>query len=353
MRTLADGLAAALDDWRGAWPLASSEDALAALLRIAGALPVDFLLHQVGFEGDLARDDAPLDLLVAARIGQGGPALLARAAAQADPAGTDPGWNALRDLLAHWTRPAWRRRTDHWWLEFDAAGTRPRTPSLFVGMAVPRDDARRWQAWRARWMPRLLGTTPTPQLRDDFERCVQALPDAARLFQIGAMRARADAGLRLCIGNLYLDAILDYLPRLGIDHDAALRAECIALQRHADGFVLHIDLPLRASARIGLECYQREAPDDALSRRWDGLLAYLGERGLCGERQRRAVAAFPRVVDAPADDDGAWPSAALRLQALSGRRSALRRRVHHVKLDFVDGRATRAKAYLGIDPAWR
>lgn len=351
MQTLADCLPELLSDWRtpaetaGRWPL----DRLCA--RTASVLPAGFLLHQVGLECPLGADADGMDLLVAARAAEGGADLLTRAAASADPDAADPAWRSLRALLDHWRTPAWSRRLDDWWLEFDVAGPRPRMPNLFFGPRIATGDERRWRAWQARWLPMLLGQPPDATLIDDFTRCRHALPDGARIFQLGAMRARDRVGLRLCVDHLYLDAILDLLPRLGID-PPALRATLIALQRVARGFALQLDLPLDPDARVGLECGLAPAPSaQAETAGWAKLLDHAIDLGLCDAPRRDALLAFatrrsPGTV-------AAWPADALRAQAMTGRRSALLRRLHHVKFDLVAGRPVRAKAYLSMSHVWQ
>ena len=350
MRTLADGLTALLADWQPTAEAAGwSLEPVCA--RTADTLPAAFLMHQVGLECPLAPDVPTMDLLVAARAAEGGAALLARTAADADPDARDPAWGSLRTLLAHWRAPAWARRLDDWWLEFDVGGDRPRMPNLFFGPRIDTRDDRRWRAWRARWLPLLLGETAEPALVADFERCRAALPDAARIFQLGAMRARDRSGLRLCLSHLYLDAVLDLLSRLAIA-PPTLRDTLVALQPHAQAFALQLDLPLVAGARIGLECYPRPAATRAEEiAGWTRLLDHAVALGLCDDARRDALLAYPALC-APAPD-APWPAPALRAQALSGRRSAIQRRLHHLKLDLVDGRAVRAKAYLSLDHVWR
>jgi hypothetical protein len=350
MRTLADGLTALLADWRpsadaAGWPLDP------VCTRTAASLPAGFLLHQVGLECPLAPDAPTMDLLVAARSAEGGAALLARAAMDADPDARDPAWRSLRTLLAHWRTPAWTRRLDDWWLEFDVGGERPRMPNLFFGPNIATRDDRRWRAWCARWLPLLLGETAEPALIADIERCRAALPDEARIFQLGAMRARDRSGLRLCLSHLYLDAVLALLSRLGIA-PPALRDTLVALQPHARAFALQLDLPLEAGARIGLECYPQPATSTAADiAGWTRLLDHVVALGLCDAARRDALLAYPALrVPAPG---APWPDAALRAQALSGRGSAIQRRIHHIKLDLIDGRAVRAKAYLSLDHVWR
>lgn len=352
MNVLADCLPAVAGNQDWLRPLCSA-DGWARLAAVASALPDDFLLHQVGFECGLNETATDIDLLVAARAAQGGAALLAATADSAQSCTAHPAWQSLHDLSVLWRQPQWQERLDDWWLEFDVNSATPTAPNLFVGPRIAAGDDAGWREFLNVIAPLLLGQTPTTQLLADFERCRQALPEAAVLFQIGAMRARPGSGLRLCFSHLYLDAMLTYLPRLGIADNEALRQTFIELQPHADGFTLHLDIPLDASPRIGLECYLREGLDEGQRhQRWDGLLDYCQQLGLCASARRQALADYPGRSYASDYPAGQWPQRALQWQSRLPGRSCLHRWLHHIKFDLSNGRPQRAKAYLSVAHEW-
>lgn len=356
-QSLADCLPAVDGDW-----CAGLVDpaARARLAEVAETLPAALLHHQLGFESDLGDGARRVDLLVALTEGRDGAALLGRMAAAADP--DDPVWGSVAELGELWASSDWSGRLDDVWLEFDVHGPRPRSPSLFVGPRLPVTDRAAWQDWLDRVAPVLLGRPPSAELAAGLHRCRESLPTGAHIFQIGAMRSRPVADgpaggptLRLCLNQLYLDLILRLLPALGIDQGERLTESFIALQRHADGFAVQIDVPFPATGeppRLGLECYldERVRPRP-LAERWDAFLGWLEELGLATAAKRQALRRYPGRVLA-AERPETWPARLLSLESRLAGQSSLRRWIHHVKLDFAGGLPVRAKAYLSVGHEW-
>lgn len=320
---------------------------------IACYLPARFLLTQIGFECPLRNGMGQADLLVAANRRQGGPNLLQQTARQALVNHTHPAWHSVAQLADVWQRNIWQQHMDDLWLEFDIASHAANVPNLFAGPDLATDDHEGWQLWHQEITPLLTGATVNADRITAMKHCVQSLPKAAKVFQIGAMRARARDQLRVCISHIYLDAILDYLQDLDIHTDhPTLRESLIWIQRHADAFTLHMDIPLSDPPRISLECYidprRNQRP---VSERWRELFIALKDIGLAEAQQIEAILEYPRQI-AATDFIGHWPTEALNMAHFNGQQSVLQRWIHHVKLDFCNGRPDRAKAYLAIGHIW-
>lgn len=365
-QSLADCLPVIYGDWCESLLNNNNRKQLAL---VANHLPSAFLLHQVGFECDLCNPTACLDLLVAARQAQNGPVLVEHTAAQAlnHFNNQHPVWASLKQLAVLWRSPLWSTSLDDLWLEFDVNGDNPLTPNLFMDPGVVVTDIAGWDAWWNQVGTLMLGLPNDASLNldyiKDFYHCLQMLPQTAVVFQIGVMRARPPTGFRLCVSHLYLDAILEFLPNIGIHQGDYLRESLVALQTLADGFTVHVDIPFTEQPRLSLECYLGEQPAHAGLRatqsvettseneRWARLLDYLQSQGLCLPQKKAALLQYNATLT-PNTQTAEWPVGLLQLQQRIPLRSALRRWIHHIKLDFVSGRPVKAKAYLSVGHTW-
>jgi hypothetical protein len=200
----------------------------------------------------------------------------------------------------------------------------------------------------------LLGRPISEELGASLTRCVDALPERARIFQVGAMRARPYYGLRLCVDKIYLDRILFYLEQIEYPGDLdVVRKTFISLQRRTDAYALHLDLSPGVNARIGLECYLDPRPAEAHQRmRLQQLLAFLVEQGVCSKGKASGVSQFSGIADARQHPEQ-WPVALKNMAGFLGRSSIFQRRLHHIKITCGDGKNLHAKAYLAAQHRWQ
>jgi hypothetical protein len=179
-----------------------------------------------------------------------------------------------------------------------------------------------------------------------------ALPAEAYVFQMGAMLSRHTAGVRLCIRNMSPPHLVNYLTGLGWSgQPQALCRTLNALATLVDRIDLDVDIDQTVSPKIGLECYIQPHPQDRL--RWQSLLAYLHEVGLCVPAKRDTLLDYPGYVDALSHPD-VWPQHLKIAAAFVGQRavSLFTRGLHHIKVVFQEDRAQEAKAYLSVRHAW-
>jgi hypothetical protein len=323
------------------------------LLASAERLPGPLGFGMFGFECDLT-DPAPVvDLLVAVDGCQNGPALLQQAARSALPDDPSGAWTSLVALADLWAQPPWDQLLDDFWMEFDLQGPSPQTPNLFVG---PRyDPSSRGSLPRilAAIIPHLLGDPQPTSHITCLHRCLARLPTHARVFQIGAMRARPSSSLRLCINDLSLLEIWRFLEDLHHPGDwRSLHSLGDRLCRVADAFAVQVELQPELSPYLGLECYlaSRGQPDGVPKRRQALLLqGQPGPEPIPAKRQ--AIEDFIGITHlTPAERP--CPQGLQRVGALLGATSAFRRSLHHVKFSFRPGEPCRTKAYLALQHQW-
>lgn len=306
------------------------------MLTTAALLPGDFAFQTFGFECPLHEEAPHADLLVSAGQARGGAAALA-----ATP------WQSARTLGAALDTPG--AAIDDVWLEFDLFGASPDQPNLFCRpLAIPAEANAARERLAATAV--LLTGAPLPvQLNDAVMRAAARLPERATIFQIGAMRARPTAGLRLCVNEIALDGILDWLDALGYADIGGVRALLVRFQPALGDVTVAVDLAPDLGAKIGLECYfapsRRGQPPGELLERF---LARLDALGACTAAKAKAIRDYERTISIDADAD--WPRELLATRRVLGGAytGEFRRSVHHVKLVHQPGERLQAKAYLAI-----
>jgi len=274
-----------------------------------------------------------------------------------------PHWRRLRDFCVAWAdvSSVLHREVRNVWIELDVgpSGAVAPTANVFMGLqhgirrsgceAVipgPRPIQAALRALAGRWM--------SDSVAHSLFGCVDRLPPQADVFQIGAMAAREDGPLRICISGLAPGQIVPYLSEIGWPGD---RRQVATLAGDLERLVSRIDLALDLSdqigPRIGLECpfLPRRAP--RFHARWEAFVAYLAERGLCSTAKRDALMSYPGFSHERTESER-WPQALLDLSAFLGsaRLSTVVRALHHVKISCQSGCPLEAKAYLAVQHQW-
>jgi hypothetical protein len=185
--------------------------------------------------------------------------------------------------------------------------------------------------------------TPFPRRvpHDALEAATRMLPAGARVFQVGAMHARGDVVLRVCVNRIAPADIPPWLGALGWPGDLqALTATLDALGPMTRTLAVDVDFTeAGVGATLGVECYQDW---NVLERsQWTRLLDRVADLRLLDPSKREALAAFPARTDFPL-------SAQLPLKRHGFLYPVLFRNVHHIKLAFRDASVIEAKGYLGV-----
>jgi hypothetical protein len=165
--------------------------------------------------------------------------------------------------------------------------------------------------------------------------CVAALPQRARIFQLGLMFGRRPVQPRICVrGLLGPPERCDLLRATrGTGPPAGLESALATLGTPFDEVALSLDA---TGTGTGLECYVTEDRRSARAARWSAVLERCVRVGLCTARERDGLIAWP----------GADPVGGSRLVELEART------LHHLKLGARHGESVRLKAYLAVDRLW-
>lgn len=333
-------------------PALADAASMAQLAAVCSRLPKAFSVFW-GVETALGDPRAEVDLLVEVKRGSARHRLMAGLA----PSRLDAlcervqAWIELRRFARAWadrddSRTALVRNA---WVEFDliaAAGANPpfdalERPSVFWG---PEDIGS--DGW-----PRFL--TLVELVRDSFapfpralpqatiERAVRHLPPGARIFQLGAMQARGEVMLRLCINHLPPAGVPAWLQAQGWPGDvAALGAALMAIVPLVRVVAIDVDYTKAGiGPKIGIECYLQWTDLDGAQ--WQPLLDHLDDLGLCVDSKRTAIAAFPAKTEYRVNELLQHPEDGTMFPVVY-------QNIHHVKVSFLDGAFQEAKAYLGI-----
>lgn len=313
-------------------------------------LPIEFAGFW-GLESDLGSVRGDVDLLVEVKRGSQGHARLTgeRTSVVDVLCERSPAWRALRTFAAAWSADARGPLVRNVWIEFDlraAATSDPPAdallmPSVFWG---PTDLGRDgWPSFSAlvALIDEHFELFPRPLPLDALSTALAALPEGARLFQMGAMQARGDVMLRVCVNRLTPDRVPDWLVAQGWPGDAA-RLGAALREVTARSRMVAVDLDYTAvgiGPKIGIECYQDWSTQSPAQ--WQPLLDHVRDLGLCLPAKRDALAAFPAATEIPVREQVERATDGLMFPVIY-------RNLHHIKLSFIGDAFRDAKAYLGV-----
>lgn len=310
-----------------------------------------------GFECRLGVKEAHADFLICADAGAGRKVLVGDNYSTTLPSFlmADPVWGQIRDFSTHWdsdTSPLYEK-VDNVWLEFDINGpTTIPIPSCFFGSRAiysAKSDNSHPHQWSAQTALKLLNRNLPSQVEHQLFNCFDLLPMRAYVFQIGVMLARKSEVVRICIRNISPEQILKYLTQINWSGSVSeLKAILTKLSSLVERIDLDIDVGEVILPKIGLECYLSKQPK--LEPRWQLLLDYLVEPGLCIPEKRDALLAYPGYIRERSNQE-LWPSRLLKLSKFLGSQyeSVFFRGIHHIKVVYQPNRLLEAKAYLSVN----
>jgi hypothetical protein len=317
----------------------------------AALLPPQFAFSTLGFECRLHEGSPQADFLVSAQKNSSG---ALRAAPLFRPsAAALPAWRSVNalGLELEGEHGGWMNDI---WLEFDLSGAAPMIPNIFLRPIYGSGATEEFMT-RAGRLGLLLAGEPLPgAVLRCLRHCVAALPPRACVFQLGVMRARPFSGMRLCINEISLDAILRYLETIGYPGSIQPVAELIIrLQPAIFDMTLGLDLGPEVQPKLGLECYF--GPHAKKRKRADAaaLLQTLVLTNNCVPAKAEALLAFPGTIRV-SGEDRRWPVGMQRAASLLDRHrvSFFERSIHHIKVVYQPGQSLQAKVYLAVRHRW-
>ena len=253
-------------------------------------------------------------------------------------------WKKIATFAKEWNDPtsSLYAKVMGFWFEFDSNSSREEIPVpciFFTSFLTGKRDELSWLVEDA--LSLFDAHFKERSYRREIEKSVLSLPKGSKLFQIGMMLSRPSRDLRLVIKDVDRKSISAYLKRLRWKGDIeGLNRLISSLPSGISRLVLHIAVERGGISDISIECsfepnrFHRE-------KRWEKILSYLVEKGLCDEKKKKGLLHFPGVSIFPiklAEDSG--------LETYF--KSMMVRYLSHIKLSYEDGNWKKAKAYLGI-----
>lgn len=326
-----------------------SEKAFDRILEAAKLLPELLVLNTYGFECSLNDACPNADFLVSFQFKNKGAELLQQAAVYNRDKNSV--WADIF-YLADWWKT--NQVIDDFWLEFDIQGDAPTVPSLFFRPIY--SNLSELEYILNHTLSLLIGNKHVRQLKEQVLQIVASLPAKSRVFQIGAMRSRPFNGIRLCIQEISLDAILVFLEKIsypGLMEE--VKELLIFLQPITYDVTFGIDLNEELGSKIGFECYvNRKLSDKECQAAWVKMLDRLNESIGIDVPKMQALKKNDAFYD-PEDVFIDLPQGLLFARALmqDHATSVICQYLHHIKVTYNPGHPLQTKAYLAIQHIWR
>jgi hypothetical protein len=343
-----------------------SPSALGHIQTVARMLPP---LSEALLECRLGANTSTVDFSVCATASDGSRDILAglnSAMTLPDIILTNPVWSCIRDFCLHWHQPnsLLSENVDHIWLEFDVNGQPPKVPipsfffrfkhlraDKYSTIASDITDAQRQTTETA--LSLLFGGSISPQIKQNLAICLDSLPLTAQFLYIGAMLSRQLEAVRVNVIGTYEKELFAYLSKIGWKHSSIELKEILQnLANFVDVIVLNFDVGNIVFPKIGIEC-ELIKKDPRLEPRWQLLLNYLVEKGLCTPEKRDAFLSWPGYCRENSHSE-LWPSNLSKFSSLLGARgsSVFFRRLNHLKIVYQPDSCLEAKGYLSFGYAW-
>ena len=345
---IAQHMAAALAPFQGE-DLLSRESLARIAHEVAGHLPAA-MTRYFGFECRLGDALPTADFVL--RID--GPGEQWQALEQYASVRDAPAWGRIGSFVAGRNDPqsAWRGCIDNMWLEFDLASRDGSAlPSVFFGTdrLVAREGASLAFEWVKASISALQGQPLQPARARVLGAIVAALPPGAQIFQVGMMLSRADAPLRICVGDVAAEGIADFLNAVGWPGPIASVERAL---HEAAPFMSHMAVGLDVgddgvTKKLGLEIYA--GGHAGAGQRLLGLIRLLAGAGFLLPGKAAGLLAWDGITHQRLHAQQ-WPADLLAEKAACGTQdsSAFVRWINHFKLGFDGDRTPVAKAYLAV-----
>jgi len=270
-----------------------------------------------------------------------------------------PEWQQIAAFSEAWAKEEsiLKRQVKCFWLEFDMPESNHDMiiPSVFFGPEKISQDSSKNSKSQFSWLvndalPLLRGQALSNAVKHQILKCIEKIPKGASLFQVGTMLSRSTNDVRLYINKIHPRSIIPYLNALGwSDEENKFQTLIEDVGSRADRFVLSFDVTTDGiGPRIGLECSFEENRYHEETR-WEDLLEYLVQKGMCLPQKRDVLLQYSGV-EHPDDFSGGvmkpFSSVSQHLDDIFS--GSLVRYISHVKVVYLPGRPLEAKAYPAV-----
>ena len=343
--------------------------AFSDIRNLAAGVPGALAFSTFGFECPLEDPEARADFLFSLDRANSGPEILSGGLPEHDfdkRLGARPEWSRIRAFGRYWAdRPfPSAKGIDDVWLEFDISRPSDRSaiiPGIFVAPFIRIPGTEQMAMVQNEPLQVLedifghvRGRKPSRTAVNHWKNALTMLPLPRHLFQMGIMVGRSDGDtLRFCLLAKNGDVIRRYLSHMGWPGD--LKRVQPVLKKLAALFeilYLHVDVGMETGNKIGIECKFPGRRGPSREPRWFAFLDFLTEMGLCHPAKKRGLLQFPGYEKT---DINACPRPLKTL--VKGLyplyHSYFVRTLYHIKLVFHENQFSEAKAYLGINHAWK
>lgn len=246
-----------------------------------------------------------------------------------------PTWQKIYRFFSVWCEPTslLHEKTDQAWLSFDLNHPVPDVPipGVFYCSTHPESD-------RLATIHLLADIFRTPGemavASEPLACCLQHIPEPARLNHVGFGLLRDCGIIRLQIVDFPPEKLLPYLEEVGWPYSTAPLQPILEQFAIGDLLSLMFDVSATIQPKIGLECMLR-----GYDNRWQQLLDYLVEQGLCQPEKRDFLTVYPGT----------------KLCQMGEQVSLTRQRLSHIKIGYHPEHISapfEAKAYLAYYPTW-
>ncbi len=214
---------------------------------------------------------------------------------------------------------------DSHWIEIDYEQFSGKKPVNACYFAQVKKNSDNYHTFLDRTMPVYAGEECARTLRPALERLLAALPASASIKLVGVMASRGKtAGLRLVLDYPDFSTGADNLSALGWPGDTAALRQAFAPWVEAGfsfGFAVDV-FPDRIGEKLGLETYWSNKSPDYV----ETVIDRLERAGLCLPSKGAALRRWGRIPPFPDPE--------------------IFTHVSYIKLNYLQGRITEAKAYL-------
>ncbi|ODH02072.1 hypothetical protein A4S05_02715 [Nostoc sp. KVJ20] len=275
---------------------------------------------------------------------------------------TNPIWRRIQDFCSVCCQPKslLSKSAENIWLEFDL-DEQPEElpiPSLFLGLK--EFQLKKHTTETSKISDEQLQTITTvlqilfehdisPLIEKNLGICVNSLPSGSQVLYVGAMFSRQLDAVRVNLGGIRVEMLEDYLAQIGWIYSVKPLKKIIKLlAKFSDAIILNLDIGTSIFPKIGLECLL-ENKSSRLEPKWQLLLDFLVEQGLCIPEKRDAVLNWSGCSHEKSYPE-LWSKELSKVSSFLGSKwySICFRNLNHIKIIYHPDGNLEAKGYLAF-----